>query len=594
METDGPRRLELPGFGMHLNKFPRHGKYFGHALWTGHRFMSVGLKVREVRMMDFMNQITDKPGWERKVFDEDIVKAWYEEATGPRTQEMNLDGDVYMTEKMFDNCIKELRDKVPECKDTGLVGIFDAEIEAVVKSDTVISPALAGLLKAAVRPLEDIPDGKQDWHPGSDHMVLDLLHPSLFPMVYGISRVLPFGSVPLHGCAHLTGSGETSDVPVEPPRRPGTDPFLLGSTQWLPSDIAWAPSGATKITSYINNLHPDDHTELYGVLEQFVAAAVPLWERCLYVDDIDGYPMKPRITEIPRGDEEDFYIPEGVVYDRPPLQDGEDEDDYLWTEEYIEWRDAHRILTWPEPDDYDPSRARPADTRPNLRVDFPGGLQVIFKLANIHLTPSRPEYGGGALHIEGALNDRIVATALFYYDCDNITESALVLHHPVDSEELRMIPPQSEFESLERWYGISTNDSALQRLGKVVTREGRFIAFPNVLAHRVQPFELADRSRPGHRKILAMFLVDPHIRVLSTSVVPPQRRDWWAREVRKVDPFCSLPTEIFELIMDAVDGFPLSWEDALEIRQTLMSERTWATKTFDDEMADNAYNFCEH
>lgn len=294
--------------------------------------------------------------------------------------------------------------------------------------------------------------------------------------------------------------------------------------------------------------------------------------------------MKPRISQLPTDEEDDFYIPEGVVYDRPPLEEGEDEEDYLWTEEYLDWKTEHRILTWPEPDDYDPSRARSAELRPNLRTMFPDGLQVIFKLANIHLSPADPEYGGGSLHVEGALNDRIVATALFYYDCDNITESILSLHHPVDAEELRMIPRQNEFEALERWLGISSEDPALQQLGSVVTREGRLIAFPNVLAHQVQPFELADKSRPGHRKILAMFLVEPHIRVLSTSVVPPQRKDWWAREIRKVSPLSRLPIEIFELIIESVDGFPMSWEQALATRKALMSERSWIVEGYDDQM----------
>ena len=31
------------------------------------------------------------------------------------------------------------------------------------------------------------------------------------------------------------------------------------------------------------------------------------------------------------------------------------------------------------------------------------GLQVIVKLANIHLTPEKPEYGGGTWHIEGQM-----------------------------------------------------------------------------------------------------------------------------------------------------------------------------------------------
>ncbi|KAI0970801.1 hypothetical protein F4678DRAFT_461931 [Xylaria arbuscula] len=591
MGRDGSR-LELPGFGKPLARLAKNGEYFMHALLTGRRFNSVGLKVREIRMMEFMNQITDKPEWERKVFDEEIVNAWRKEAMGHEAREIDLDGDVYMSEKMFDNCIKELRDKAHEYNDTGLISILDAEIE-VVKSDSAISSSLAGLLKATVKPLEDVPEHLRDWHPGSDNKVLDLLHPSLFPMVYGTSRVLPIGNVPLRGCAKFSGDGETYIVPVEP-KWNGIEPALLGSTQWLPSDIAWAPSGGTRTRSYINNLHPDDHMELYTVLEQFVAAAVPLWERCLYKPLRDDNVAKPRISEMPLGDEDDFFFPEGVVYDRPLLQDGEDEEDYLWTNEYYEWKIQHRVLKWPEPDDYNPSRARSAEMRPNLRAMFPDGLQVIFKLANIHLSPSNPKYEGGSLHVEGALNDRIVATALYYYDCDNITESVLTLYHPVDSEELRMIPPQSEFESLERWLGITTEDPALQRLGRVVTREGRLIAFPNVLAHQVQPFKLADETRPGHRKILAMFLVDPHVRVLSTSVVPPQRKDWWAREVRKVSPLSGLPLEIFDLIIDFVDGFPMSWEDAVATRELLMRERSWAKTSFDNDMQDNSYNFCEH
>ncbi|KAI0427009.1 hypothetical protein F5Y09DRAFT_45309 [Xylaria sp. FL1042] len=586
-------RLVLPGFGKHVT-YPekRRGRSFLHALEYAWRFQSVGVKIREIRMMEFMNQITDKPEWDRKVFDEEIVNAWRKEAMGPGVQEMDIDGDIYMTEKMFDYCVKELRDKVQEYQDTGLISILDAEVE-VVKSDSVIPSSLLDLLKARVKPLEDVPDHQKDWHPRSDGKVLDLLHPSLFPMVYGTSRVLPYGKVPLRSCAKFSGNGETYAMSKTTSWDQG-EPALVGSTQWLPSDIAWGPADCTQITSYINNLHPDDHADLYTVLEQFVAAAVPLWERCLYTHYGNNDVAKPRISQMPLGDDEDFFFPEGVVYDRPPLRDGEDEDDYMWTGEYYEWKIQHRVLTWPEPDDYDPSRARSAEMRPNLRAMFPDGLQVIFKLANIHLSPSKPEYGGGSLHIEGALNDHIVATAIFYYDCDNITESVLSFHHPVDSDELRMVPPQGEFESLERWYGISTEDPALQRLGRVITREGRFIAFPNVLAHQVQPFKLADGSRPGHRKILAMFLVDPHIRVLSTSVVPPQRKDWWAREVRKINPLSELPREIFDIIIDFVDGFPMSWEDAVMHRETLMRERSWAEDAFDQNMEDNTYNFCEH
>ncbi|OJJ40832.1 hypothetical protein ASPWEDRAFT_178657 [Aspergillus wentii DTO 134E9] len=33
-------------------------------------------------------------------------------------------------------------------------------------------------------------------------------------------------------------------------------------------------------------------------------------------------------------------------------------------------------------------------------------------------------------------------------------------------------------------------------------------------------------SRDSHRKILALFLVDPNMRVISSANMPPQREDW--------------------------------------------------------------------
>jgi len=74
-----------------------------------------------------------------------------------------------------------------------------------------------------------------------------------------------------------------------------------------------------------------------------------------------------------------------------------------------------------------------------------------------------------------------------------------------------------------------------------------------------------------------MFLIDPNRRVLSTANVPPQRKDWWAPQVRNIPAFGRLPLEIFEQIIDMVDDFPINWEDALNIREALVDERTSLT-----------------
>ncbi|OTB16768.1 hypothetical protein K445DRAFT_317065 [Daldinia sp. EC12] len=583
-------RLSLPGFGLPVDYEPDYkteSACFLHMLWVTKDFMSEGLALREIRMMNFINQITDKPNWEEKVFNEAIVAKWKQEAESAPHQ--GLDGDVYFSKDMFEYCIKELRDKAEKVKTTGIVNVLDAEL-AVAKSDTIVPSSLVDALKAAVKPLEDVPDKDKDWHPRSDNKVLDLLHPSLFPLVYGTTRVLPYGKVPLEACSSVIGEGETT-ISFEQEK---TDkPALWGSHQWLPSDIVWTEAGP-KITSYINNLHPVDHKDLYRVFEEFVSAAVPLWEECLFRKKA----LRPRITCGTAG-WEDYHLPEGVKipeeyidhdYD-PDSDDAEAWENYeprpdLGDFDCRIWYEEHAVLDWPEPENYSPRERDPLD-KPDLREDFPSGLQIIFKLANIHLTPESPTYDGGSLHIEGALNDRIVATALYYYDADNISESRLEFTHVVDADSVRMEPPQGEYQALMRYMGIeSTEDAPFQKIGSVLTRPGRLLVFPNVFEHEVQPFQLEDPTKPGHRKILAMFLVDPNLRILSTGVVPPQRKDWWAPEVRKIPPFSKLPMEIFDEIIDFVDGFPMSWEQAQEVRENLMDERSWTYETWEEKVAD--------
>ena len=54
-------------------------------------------------------------------------------------------------------------------------------------------------------------------------------------------------------------------------------------------------------------------------------------------------------------------------------------------------------------------------------------LKVIVKLINIELTPEiNPVYAGGSWHVEGGINEDIIATVLYYYDVENITESKLL------------------------------------------------------------------------------------------------------------------------------------------------------------------------
>ncbi len=131
-----------------------------------------------------------------------------------------------------------------------------------------------------------------------------------------------------------------------------------------------------------------------------------------------------------------------------------------------------------------------------------------------------------------------------------------------------------------------TQREPIQNVGKVETREGRLLTFPNILQHRVDPFKLADPSKPGHRKIVALFLVDPNIKITSTAFVPCQQQEWWweaimatdsenesTRSVLKHKPALrKVPLELLGAILEDVE-YPFDMKQAKALRLELMSER---------------------
>lgn len=320
-----------------------------------------------------------------------------------------------------------------------------------MKTDLEETDPFWAALSQSVRPLEEVSDRLKDWHPGSDGLVLDLLHPSLFPLEYGVSRILPTGKVPLDRCVEYIGLGEICPVPSvledqrSPERRPSWQNMkgLLpwGSYQWLPSEVTFDDNGVAKIDSYINNLHPDVHQPLYEVLSKAVGKAVPLWEECL-----SWFHDRTRLPVSGCGDM-DLECP---AY--PGLTDEEmenvhelDEKERWWEREF-HWRNylsehlEEARVRHPSPaQDYVPLEQVIEDKllrRLDLHSDFSGGLEIILKLATIHLTPEQPQYSGSNWHVEGALNEHIRATALFYYDSENVTDSYLEFRQHVDEIDM--------------------------------------------------------------------------------------------------------------------------------------------------------------
>ena len=185
--------------------------------------------------------------------------------------------------------------------------------ERIWKSDQLIPSSVREKLLAAVAPLENVPDSEKDWHPGSNGLVLDLVHPSLYPIVYG----------------HTVIKGPGSDTPTvlaAPRLAPDEYKFTSQRFQWLPSDFFVDHDGKVTLTSpYINNIHPIQHEGLYSVIPEILQRAIPMFEHVLSDDIRPLLPMRIATSTSGWGDEE---TPDCIWGDRIPYPNSSSEDEY--------------------------------------------------------------------------------------------------------------------------------------------------------------------------------------------------------------------------------------------------------------------------
>ncbi|MFF7178013.1 DUF4246 family protein [Streptomyces sp. NPDC008121] len=476
--------------------------------------------LRELQMMQCSAHIREKPGWFDKRNDPDIVARWTREAVAQGLTEAQV---RYVLAELAHYAA--LRD--------GRTGVEVSAVDGVWQSDALVDDKLASRLREAVRVLEEVPEADKDWHPGSDGQVLDLVHPSLFCLVREVS------GAPERAWQNPTDRSSRYEF---------SEKF-----QWLPTDVDIDEDGEVVFRSYVNNVHPETHHALASVLPEVFACMRPLLENVL--TDL-RHPRPPRIEADPYGwyDSEPEY-PSKAAYD----------DAAAFTEALRAWEAAQ--------DDWWENRRpvipdAPAFTPPvvpdaSARVDLRGRrLQVIVKLATIHLTPEKPEYAGGSWHVEGMMNERIVSTGMYYWDSENITESRLGFRAALDDPRYE----QNDDNGLREVYGLE--DALNQQLGSASTPAGRCLAFPNILQHRVGSFRLADPTRPGHRKILAFFMVDPSERIVSTSDVPPQQP--WS------------------------DTSTMTLDQARTYREQLMHERKFFVDEHNEQLYEREFSLCEH
>ncbi|EJT99284.1 hypothetical protein DACRYDRAFT_23879 [Dacryopinax primogenitus] len=502
-------------------------------------------------------------------------------------------------------------------------------------ADDLVPPSLHRVLEGELNRLADV--GVKDFHPGSDGKVQDLIHPSLYPYVRGITRILDTH----HPLNHAEIFQTVTRYPV--------DEYSEGMTEhkstyaWLPSLFAISDEGKVTIDSPINALGPRfEHPALYKALERLFELALPQIEESMFYQW--KYETSPSFRRWEERSEE------RQSGDIKKLQEKIEEQKKEKSLENQTRAERERIMK----DEMEWEKQGTGLGGLQEKSKFAGKkLKVIVKAANYVLLPGQ-EYEG-SWHVEGAPHEHIRASLIYYYSCDaDISDKGLSFRR-LRTEEDQPNCAKEHGSDFDMW-NQETDDSytdypsdiedvnsypyTLPRnieLGTVSatgidteggTRTGRMLSFPNWLQHQVTGLKntRAEGNSPAMRKILCFFVVNeswptlenevelhfpgfvysgPHVGpnappVLTTANVLPQQRFRIFPYVYNVlDMVCKrttggrgLPIELAIYVCDLADA-GMTRADAEEHRRRLMDDRKAADRKV-NRVWEESYGLCEH
>ena len=255
-----------------------------------------------------------------------------------------------------------------------------------------------------------------DVHPGSDGLVIDVVHPSMYAYEQGVTPVAGGADVFKMPPWNVFVATRNAVPDEKPGKVDGVMSSKAGLT-WLPAEFYIREGGAKcDINSYINSLHPVKHNQLYDAIgDAFLVCAPVLSEVFSELGTVEERYERP------------LRVGGGLrrAWSDRSFNSDSDNDERYWTDRYI------ILPTIPE-EFVPPARLEPL----NLVGKH---LQVIVKIASIELTPEKPSYSGGNWHVEGMRNERIVATACMYLQNDNCTESMLEFRTTVQDPEYEQV-----------------------------------------------------------------------------------------------------------------------------------------------------------
>ncbi|KAF3295500.1 hypothetical protein TWF132_001544 [Orbilia oligospora] len=559
--------LKINGYLIHDGLYPHPTEIFARPIL-----------YREQYLRKFSASIREEENWTEKITDRSFIANKLREAAS--TDGLRIGKRIHVWDKddvdfVYQELIQKYKPYVEECKEIGIQPSIDGvwRIDDFADEKTRLD-----LIKAAAT-LES--DPKKKWHPESNQQLLDLVHPSWWPIIYGRTKSI---------------SGATIEAPSFRDNWRGDEVRYDISRRfcWLPSEFEISSEGKTTIASYVNNLALPEQSEIfYPILENIFSKFVPLFNHILG-DLRRRIDLLERVGELSYNESKNSDFRKSVS-----------EETYTKTwEKLITQFEAGEALTADIGTELRGSRSllrrfmntAPFVTQVNItnrgkltrktweppsqafleHVKLQGTTaRVIVKMATIILTPEKPRWNGGPWHIEAVKNERIVATGIYYYDQDNITPSSLAFRRAVDRIRIRGRHSRTDYTEAHN-ITIEEGRPVAQELGSIPTKKNRAIVFPNIFQHSIEPFELVDKTKKGYRRILAFFLCDPspEHEIPTTKTVAPQQPDVQEAIVKML---CKtgagkLPVELFQEVMK--DMFPpISREEAENYKEELMDER---------------------
>ncbi|KAJ8327009.1 hypothetical protein O5D80_004433 [Batrachochytrium dendrobatidis] len=493
----------------------------------------------EMRYIQYLHSILCKPMWWIDITNQHIVEQWRADS---------LDRNI--SPSTFNLALGQLEFFVKQfvCSGSdGLGTIVPGPVELTYILDNGIPDNVHTRLMTNVSDIEH----------GSNHntgqMVHNLIDASMYSVVYGQTMIAPLDIrlkyTTMVPCDILLSTRLVSDMPIID----SSPEFISFKFQCLPSEFRVEQDGSVTINSYINNLNPIWHRDMYKCIAKIFKCFVPMFESLFRT-------IHPVFKYID--------ICNGTKGYEPPNQSsrgGMEPDTRVIRPVYVPTLPEH----------FEPSYEL------GMPVSLRGrNLQVIVKLTNIQLTPSKSKYNEGDWHIEGPINESIVATGLYYYDVENITTPKLDFCEAVDRFD--QVASDMYWKDV---YGIDQESPHSQYIGSLELPNGRCVVYPNLYQHKEQSFELADPTQPGHCKILTFFVVNPACRIVSTAHVAPQQPQWYNSSLDKTP----IPPELWNDATQYIQGVQ-SPAEAKHYRDELTSDRTRITAVYNKDIYERAYS----